>query len=170
MGSSPIGATKYMNIDKQETLLTINTEAFWTWRKLKKYRKLQRPIVFPPNLTGMCALGSVALFKRLKFDLKIDDIKFIVGSYKIPGDWYTYCHCWLRYKDYVIDITASQFDEIRNSIVIDKESNAFYLEKFSNRRVYEDIANIKAYFDKAGWIHSQNPFMSKRKGKLKFNA
>lgn len=144
----------------------IKQEAFWAWRKLKKFRKLQRPIMFPPNLCGMCAIGSVGLYKRLSYDLKIEQVKLVVGSY-VSG--WTYAHCWIKYNDYIVDITASQFDTIRNSIIVDLEENSFYLDIFKNRTELTELNDIKQYFIHQGWVPAQQPFIDGRK-KLKFRV
>jgi len=67
------------------------------------------------DLACMCAVASDTLQKELKKHRIY--AKFIEGKWFGDEDEWGYAHCWLEWKGYIIDITATQFGVGRKVIV-----------------------------------------------------
>ena len=83
------------------------------------------------GLCGYCAVASIHLCKLAKY-LDID-LDFVCGEY-----FSNRCrsgHCWVEYKDKIIDITATQFrkDQIKSPIFVTDVNNKNYLKKGINK-------------------------------------
>lgn len=61
---------------------------------------------FSPNLTGMCAIGSATLFSELN-SLKLPVQPVICANHG---------HCWVELGKYLIDVTATQFNDLHGKI------------------------------------------------------
>ena len=92
------------------------------------------------SLACMCAIASFVLKDILKENGY--SCKVLHGYYEDEFN----DHCWVRYKDYNIDITATQFN-ISKSVYITKKTNKFY------------VANItyKTFKELSDWPKSQQP-------------
>ena len=77
---------------------------------------------FLDNLEGLCAIASYILQKELH--KKGIDTKLIQGNFL--EEWDEPCpdpynHCWIEWKDYIIDVTATQFG-FKRKVYIHKNS------------------------------------------------
>jgi hypothetical protein len=94
------------------------------------------------NLKGMCAVASYALHDALK---KANIRSRVVnGTYNAGRYWSG--HCWIEYKDHIIDITATQFKIHRPVRIVRKTS-----------RLYTKANVFNKYRDFFRWIPSQKP-------------
>jgi len=76
------------------------------------------------ELGGMCATASFALRKYLK--KKGIEVEVISGDYKLRDQWFDReCHCWVEYRGYIIDITATQFG-INEAVHITSNREKYY--------------------------------------------
>jgi hypothetical protein len=88
----------------------------------------------------MCAIASFVLR-----DILVEygySAEVIHGYYKKTFNE----HCWVRYKNYNIDITATQFDRTED-VYITSECNSSYVEMLT----YKDYKEFKA------WPKEQRP-------------
>ncbi len=76
------------------------------------------------DLACMCAVASHALLIALK-DRGIEAV-MVRGKYRKHRDYYPTHHCWVEYKDSIIDITATQF-EVSKKVQIVKSKNPCYI-------------------------------------------
>jgi len=95
---------------------------------------------FASNLGSMCGIASYALKEAL--DCAHIDVILIYGFYEETG------HCWLEYRDVIIDITATQFG-VRRKVFITHCLNKRY--KFN--KVMTDMEE----FVIDGWIENSCP-------------
>jgi hypothetical protein len=92
------------------------------------------------GLSCMCAIASVALSECLNyFNCKS---KVFEGKYKRYNN-----HCWVEYRNNIIDITATQFCGISDKVyLIDKHIDSYSHKKYR-----------KSYNDFFYWPNSQRP-------------
>lgn len=144
----------------------ILTEARIAEKKLKKYLNKSKPwAIDRVNLTGACAIASVALWEKLVNLLYVEDCVLYVGRKKNGRS----CHAWIEIGCYVLDITAKQF--IGRNILLEHSSeySTSYLNDYTVETFYQkgsSLKEIKEYFEEVGWIPEQIPFKG-RKIKLK---
>lgn len=93
-----------------------------------------------PCLACLCAISS-SFLRRLARFFDMSDVELVYGFYGSKD------HCWNEYKGYIIDITATQFDE-PNPILIAEVGDRRY-----HRAVYVDS---EVFFDE--W-NEQSPLM-----------
>jgi len=98
-------------------------------------------VSFGKNMTGACAISSYALYKALKN--KGLKVKFVLGHF----DYYLNKHCWIEYKDKIIDITATQFGNNFSDVFVTDIKN----ERYKDRRY-----NIAALSEVNDWLQ-QSP-------------
>ena len=67
-------------------------------REIRQWAELRRPRRWDPNLGGMCAIAARELFRRLK-----------IAGFK-PVIVYTKDHAFIRIRNYIVDVTATQFN------------------------------------------------------------
>ncbi len=72
-----------------------------------------------PSLDCMCAVASFALYTALKH--KNITSKVVYGMFDKTG-----CHCWVEYRNWIIDITATQFDNVKRPVYVTKKTNKLY--------------------------------------------
>lgn len=83
------------------------------------------------GLCGYCAVASIHLCKLAKY-LNIN-LNFVCGEYS--SDHCKSGHCWVEYKDKIIDVTATQFrkDQIKSPVFITDIGNKNYIKKGTNK-------------------------------------
>lgn len=81
---------------------------------------------FPSDLMGMCAIAAAELHVRLKR----------AGYASKIG--YNSSHCFVIYKDHVLDVTATQFGTYEKVFVAARGKYIFHKE----RRVFSDIRDL----------------------------
>lgn len=82
------------------------------WAERHLTRKKQKDFHRAKDLSCMCAYASTILFVALSKHANIaQHLYFVQGP----------CHCYLRFKDIIIDITATQFGA-RDAIVIQRKN------------------------------------------------
>lgn len=139
-------------MSKHPNIKRLEKESLRVFNQVRKFRKLYRKN-FPSNLAGMCAIGSVALFKHLVCNLKFKNVKFVAAE---SGCGFS--HCWLKVEDHVIDVTATQFGY--KSVVIAKESELPYLERYDDRAEFNTMKKVNAYFKNTSWSSDEQPIGS----------
>lgn len=88
------------------------------------------------DLCCMCAVASMALKKALEREGIHSDL--VVGEYD------GFCHCWLEWQNYIVDITATQFNLKRKIHIVS-----------TNTKLYNKIeVNPSEFKD---WPHTQKP-------------
>jgi len=101
------------------------------------------------DLDCMCAVASDTLQKELRKSGIY--AKFIEGKwFDDKDDEWGSAHCWLEWKGYVIDITATQFDIIRKVILTKNTGNSFYYGKGKGKEM-SSRSNLR------GWPKEQKP-------------
>jgi hypothetical protein len=152
-----------------QNLTSLDIEVYFAHRALKKFvRKANASTkywrCYPHDYTGLCAIASAGLFKKLK-ELGIV-AKFVVG-YDVQTVT-RYAHCWIEHFDKVIDITCSQFYMPCPSIMSWRQAEKSYLLKYTKElHEFEELKDIKDHFDNYRWPKDQNPF---RGNKVKFRV
>lgn len=117
---------------------------------LNKYVSLYQKD-YTESLKGACAVASVRLVKNLRQKYKMKKLQICVGVYK---DDPFITHTWVESKDYLIDITYTQFNELSPEVVlISKKSNDYY--RYRNK--FEDIKNKNSYNAFKYWGGQENP-------------
>ena len=124
-------------------------------RKVRKWAirkdKYQRP-----GLWGWCTTCSVKLFKILK-----EKGYKPIFSLAYRNSTYSNAHCFILCNDYIIDVTATQFDNEDKAINIfkvgkNRKCRRWYWN-YNNCDKFENMADIaKAMSD---FPEDQNPFM-----------
>ena len=80
------------------------------------------------NLCGLCGVGSIYLQKVGRF-LEFD-FDFVCGKYESQN--HESGHCWVEYKDLIIDVTANQFYKDINKPIYIIKKNKRYKKRFVN--------------------------------------
>lgn len=113
----------------------------WTEQQAKKSRYNQK------NLLGWCAISSAQLFRELKnegVDARIH-----------VKDYYN-CHCFVVVDDHVVDVTATQFTEFKNSpIVIMHIKEAEQYGFYNTDEVFEFPDQLRTHQLKTKWPKKQ---------------
>ena len=78
---------------------------------------------YPINLSGLCAICSVALFRLLN-NMDIN-VKLIKGLFRGK-----HTHCWVDTEKETIDITATQFWGIKKPVMILNRSGRIHSELY----------------------------------------
>ncbi len=125
-------------------------------RKLGKYIRSQveiwtkdNPDVDEWNLAGACAIASYAMYRAL--------IKFGYKPEFIIADSGCGCHCWISLDDYIIDLTATQFNMSLPKVLITK--NKDYFKAIPELKNYYSIKkNSSAVRDTRKW-NQQSPII-----------
>lgn len=101
---------------------------------------------FPETLQGLCAIASGEIHSKLKRH----DIHTTIRLYE--GELLG--HCFLRYGDYVIDVTATQFG-IKDRIVIEQHHYLPDVEWWLTHQVFNSVEELKKYQRKRRWEDEQ---------------
>ena len=90
---------------------------------------------------GWCGCLSRVLGAELSRKYPAEDFHYVCGElYYSNGDWTS--HAWVRYKDWILDITADQFPEINEPIVITHTSDSMFHAKFQITNEHPAARNI----------------------------
>jgi len=92
----------------------------------------------------MCAIASFCIHKLLQF--KGIDSEFVFGKYHGEESRWGSDHCWLEWRGYVIDVTATQFEHVPKVIVRRDNENRWCV-----KRVLDDTYKWR------GWDRAQVP-------------
>lgn len=79
------------------------------------------------NLGGYCGIAAVEMWR----ELKKKNIRSVVELGHIRGGG---CHCWTTLGDKIIDVTATQFEDFDNPVVITSKNDEFYQGLRNNRK------------------------------------
>ncbi len=100
---------------KVRNFIEANNHLFLEWRR-------------GPGLGGMCGISSMILSGQLNQKSIPNEVIWGEFKYKntsIPVDG----HAWVRTKEYIVDITATQFGK-RNRVYIVKVGNEQYVNEY----------------------------------------
>ena len=106
------------------------------------------------NLGGLCGLSSYFLSQEL--------LKYFKSTKYCYGFFYrsrtNYCgHAWIEVDDYIVDITATQFEKVPTTVLILRKENA---------NKYKKLVDGKRGLDQLrDWSDWQNPFKWKKQYK-----
>lgn len=90
---------------------------------------------------GWCGCLSRVLGAELSRKYPAEDFYYVCGElYYSNGDWTS--HAWVRYKDWILDITADQFPGINEPIVITHTSDSMFHAKFQITNEHLAARNI----------------------------
>ena len=105
---------------------------------------------FGSDLGGCCAIASGIMFNRLKNEFP--SIKIVMSE-----DNNNFCHCFLLYKKYIIDITATQFGAQDICIFKDekKDDSSELWFWYGKRTYFNDVKKLKKHQNKNGWPSEQ---------------
>ena len=97
------------------------------------------PVSFRHFPQGSCGDTCLILGKYLK-ELKLGDFKYVSGTiYKDNYNYYT--HAWLKQSQIIVDITADQFNDIQQKVIV--TTNSSWHRKFDIQ--LEKTADIENY-------------------------
>lgn len=117
---------------EHEVLKIAKEVRLWCEEKAKQWN-------FPSCLTGLCAIGSAKLHESLKN----------AGFSSMIG--YNSNHCFVIYKDFVLDVTATQFGEKSPVMIAPRKQWRFHKEE----RLFSNIIDLKHFQQQTGWVESQ---------------
>jgi hypothetical protein len=101
------------------------------------------------NMSGWCAIASAYLFRLLKQDGIDAEIR--VRSTDGPE-----AHVFLCVDDYVVDVTADQFRELRNQPIVvipERLAEAYYF--YQSNFVFNSVEDLIRHQKKTRWVSSQ---------------
>jgi hypothetical protein len=76
---------------------------------------------WPAFPRGACGDASLVLGQVLD-DGGIKGFEYVCGNkYKVTGEWYS-SHAWLSHGDCIVDITADQFADVSDSVIVSSNS------------------------------------------------
>lgn len=70
----------------------------------------------PQNYCGACAIASLAMYNKLKEENLSCDWAY--GYHELQEYFYGERHCWVEYKNKIIDVTYKQISPTSNNIYI----------------------------------------------------
>ena len=98
---------------KVRNFIEANDHLFQDWRR-------------GPGLGGMCGISSMILSGQLNQKYIWNEV--VWGDFK-QKEWGNSGHVWVRTKDYIVDITATQFGK-RNRVYVVKVGNKQYVNEY----------------------------------------
>ena len=96
------------------------------------------PVYFRDFPRGSCGDASLLLAKYFK-NVGLGDFSYVVGIYNENHTPYT--HAWLKQRNVIVDITADQFDDIQQKVIV--TTNSSWHEKFDIQS--ESTADLQNY-------------------------
>ena len=107
----------------------------------------------PSSLGGWCAICSYHIFKKLRSIGKRS--YFVVINKEGKGS-----HCFVLYKKFIIDVTATQFSHVKEAVIIEdvenlQHPNQWYWNKSLMTKINRTSAIKEAL---ANWPSDQDPF------------
>jgi hypothetical protein len=103
------------------------------------------------DLNGFCAIASVELFKRLKKEE-------ITAELRLASSW-DGSHVYIVVEDYIVDVTATQFSEMRNrAVVIQHEKELEHLWYYTASHVFVEPKKLRKSQIEWGWPQDQIAF------------
>lgn len=104
------------------------------------------------DLGCWCAICSFHIFKKIKN--KGEKVYFAVVSQESKG-----AHCFVLYKNKMIDVTATQFNEIEAVIIADFSDIQNSKRWFWDKNHMNKLASVKSIEKELKeWPEEQNPF------------
>lgn len=95
---------------------------------------------------GWCGCLSRVLGAELSRKYPAEDFYYVCGElYYGNGDWMS--HAWVRYKDWILDITADQFPGITEPIIITHISDSMFHAKFQITNEHLAARNISQEYE-----------------------
>lgn len=101
------------------------------------------------DLTGMCARASAALFHCLD--------QSQVTAQLCLSECDRGAHVFIKFDDYVVDVTARQFNEFRNSrwvIMHEREAERYWFYQ-GPLELFDSVAELRKYQIDAKWPTTQ---------------
>lgn len=114
-------------------------------------KNIQMIKYFPPDCTGLCAIGSAELHRSLiKNGIKT---KLAVWNSTDEG------HCYLINGKFVIDITATQFSGFEKvKVLIKSHSELKKLAPYWQlTKSFDNVATMRKFLKSTGWCSEQLP-------------
>src|SRR5690349_7985620 len=99
-------------------------------KALEKCPKNVLPIQFECFPAGACGDSSLLLAKYLE-NCGLGAFDYVCGELRKNGDFQS--HAWLQKEDLIIDITADQFDDISEVVLITKDNSWHKKFKIENK-------------------------------------
>jgi len=139
-----------------ETILEIATQL------RKRAETIAPELYLDTDLGGMCVMCSIVLghiLKSLDFDCKI-----VEGTYKIDY------HCWVVFDKFIIDITATQFPEFKNTpiTILPSGHHSYNREReipfHKNLSGYIDYLSCQYFYSIEGMCHEKKVLSKLRRG------
>lgn len=107
----------------------------------------------PGDLQGYCAIGSTILM-HLAIKNKYR-LFYVLGNYsrdlKQRNATYCYNHCWNEWEEFIIDITATQFNVAEKVSILSKKEAIHY---YPIKRGSIFVSSFESYV----WNPVQNPY------------
>ena len=105
------------------------------------------------DLSCWCAICSFKIFKILRNITK--QVYFAI----VDGGCCCHCHCFVIYKNKMIDVTATQFGEKENIVIDDIDTIQYSKKWYWDKSLMKKFASVKAIKKEMNkWPEDQNPF------------
>jgi hypothetical protein len=109
----------------------------------ENYQKENSVTFWEDKLNGLCAIASAELFKLLSDAPLPAKPRIAINSH----------HCFVLYKNCIIDVTATQFGYERKIIIKNKKkTNKYFWER---KAVFNNLADLRKHQDETGWRQHQ---------------
>ena len=150
---------KVESVDEKPDVLQnrIRIVAEVTRNAIENYPKAKRDIGLQNFPRGACGHASAILGQCLKDFLGIE-FDYVAGQFKDKANLPS--HAWLQSKDYIVDITADQFEDIDIKVWVTAKSN--WHQDLDGRKVH---AATFEYYDKGAMVPLA-PFYQQIKGNI----
>jgi hypothetical protein len=103
------------------------------------------------DLNGWCAIASAELFRQLQKEEIPAEIHYSLC--RLDGES---CHVYLLVDDHVVDVTATQFKQLRDKPVVIMHSREAEAYDFYNAdEVFYSVEDLRAYQRKHRWPAEQ---------------
>ncbi|MDQ5827717.1 MAG: hypothetical protein M3441_26545 [Chloroflexota bacterium] len=98
------------------------------------------PISFQEFPRGSCGDAALLLGRYLQ-DCGLGPFNYVCGSIREEGGRDFHSHAWLQRGDIIVDITADQFDEISEPVIVTRDHS--WHDRFDGK--VRNIADYKIY-------------------------
>jgi len=103
------------------------------------------------DLNGWCAIASAELFRQLQKEEIPAEIHYSLDRHDGES-----CHVYLVVDDHVVDVTATQFKQLRDKPVVIMHSREAEAYDFYNAdEVFHSVEDLRAYQKKHRWPAEQ---------------
>lgn len=107
----------------------------------------------PSDLTGYCGVAARYIeLQAAKADIEVEFVAGYFNGYIRPLDEYSLAsgHCWVEFDGYIVDITATQFRNVRTKVCRDFNRKV-YVSRSTNPHYEKELAGDDARRFVSAW-------------------